>query len=93
MPCPYSKMTFEDGFMAFYVILIKVNEDEQGVTYKFGSDSEHLGKIYLDKHQGSFQEIEAIESEKYQDILVRAEVKLRQHWKAGNFPDRTCWAS
>ncbi|WP_199317231.1 hypothetical protein [Planktothricoides raciborskii] len=90
---PYNKMTFEDEFMAFYVMLIKVNEDEHGVTYNFGIDSEHLGKIHLDKHQGIFQEIEAIGSDNYQDILLRAEVKLRQHWKAGNLPDRTCWAS
>lgn len=41
--------------MAFYVMLIKVNEDDRGVTYQFGSESEHLGEIYLDKHQGIFQ--------------------------------------
>ena len=44
------KLYLEECFMAFYVMLIKVNEDEQGVTYNFGSDSEHLGKIHLDKH-------------------------------------------
>ena len=87
------KLYLEECFMAFYVMLIKVNEDEQGVTYSFGSDSEHLGKIHLDKHQGTIQEIEPINSENYQHLLVRAEVKLRQHWKAGNFPDHTCWAS
>jgi hypothetical protein len=79
--------------MAFYVMLIKVNEDEQGVTYNFGSDSEHLGKIHLDKNNGSIEEIEPINSENSQHILTRAGVKLRQHWKSGIFPEHSCWAS
>jgi hypothetical protein len=79
--------------MAFYVMLIKVNEDDQGVTYNFGTDPEHLGKIRLDKHDGKIQELDAVNSENYQHILTRAMVKLRQHWKAGTFPDHTCWAS
>jgi len=74
-------------------MLIKLNEDEQGVTYNFGSDSEHLGKIHLDKHNGILREIEAINSENSQHLLARAGIKLRQHWKTGNFRDRTCWAS
>lgn len=79
--------------MAFYVMLVKVNEDEQGVTYNFGTDPEHLGKVYLDKHDGKIQEIEAINIENYQHIFTRAVIKLHQHWKSGNFPDHTCWAS
>ncbi len=79
--------------MAFYVMLIKVNEDEQGVTYNFGSEPEHLGKIHLDKNNGTIKEIESINSANYKHILARAGVKLRQHWKAGNFPDHTCWGS
>ena len=79
--------------MAFYVMLIKVNEDEQGVTYHFGSNSEHLGKVHLDKQNGTIQEIETINSENYQHLLTRAGVKLRQHWKSGNFPEHSCWAS
>ena len=67
--------------------------DEQGVIYNFGSDSEHLGKIHLNKDNGKIKEIEPINSENYQHILARAGVKLRQHWKKGNFPDHTCWAS
>lgn len=79
--------------MAFYVMLVKVNEDDQGVTYNFGTDPEHLGKVHLDKDNGKIQEIEAINIENYQHIFTRAVIKLRQHWKAGNFPDHTCWAS
>jgi hypothetical protein len=74
-------------------MLIKVNEDEQGVTYNLGSDSEHLGKIHLDKNNGSIEEIEPINNENYQHLLTRAGVKLRQHWKSGIFPEHSCWAS
>ena len=56
--------------MAFYVMLIKVNEDDQGVTYNFGSDPEHLGKIRLDKYDGKIQEVEAVNSENYHHILT-----------------------
>lgn len=79
--------------MGFYVMLVKINEDEQGVIYNFGSDSEHLGKIYLNKKNGKIKEIEPINNENYQHILARAGVKLRQYWKTGNFPLHTCWAS
>ncbi|MEA5617146.1 hypothetical protein VB711_04740 [Cronbergia sp. UHCC 0137] len=48
--------------MAFYVMLVKVNEDNQGVTCNFGTDPEHLGKVHLDKHNGKIQEIEASKS-------------------------------
>lgn len=79
--------------MAFYVMLTKVNEDEEGVIYNFGSDSQHIGKIHLDKHNGIVKEIDDIDNENHQHTFVRAGIKLRQHWKSGYFPERTCWAS
>ena len=79
--------------MAFYINLIKLNEDEQGVTYQFGNGSENLGKIYVNKANGNLEELELEKHENYHHYLVRAEVKLHQHWKVGDFPCESCWAS
>lgn len=83
----------EELVMAFYIKLMKLDEDEQGVTYQFGNGSENLGKIYLNKANGNLKELELEKHENYHHYLVRAEVKLHQHWKAGNFPYESCWAS
>ena len=79
--------------MAFYIMLVKESEDEQGVIYNLGDDPEHFGKIHLDKSNGMIKEIKGIPNQHSDLMLTRAGVKLRQHWKMGDFPDRTCWAS
>ncbi|PSF32483.1 hypothetical protein C7H19_21550 [Aphanothece hegewaldii CCALA 016] len=75
--------------MAFYITLTKESEDEQGVIYQYESAPEYLGKIYFDKSHGTIKKIQSIP----EHLLVRAEIKLRQHWQKGHFPDKTCWAS
>jgi hypothetical protein len=79
--------------MAFYIMLVKESEDEQGVVYQFASDFDHLGKIYLDKSNGEIKKIQQLSDQQSEHLFTRAGVKLRQHWKAGFFPDKTCWAS
>lgn len=79
--------------MAFYITLTKESEPEQGVIYQYESEPEHLGKIYFDKSHGIIKNIQSISDQKSKHLLVRAEIKLRQNWQNGHFPDKTCWAS
>jgi hypothetical protein len=68
-------------------MLIKVNEDEQGVTYNFGSDSEHLGKIYgslgdiMLKYYSSAEKMRTMKRQ-LTKILDLAEVTVKSQRKA-----------
>ncbi|MBD2690306.1 hypothetical protein [Anabaena catenula] len=79
--------------MAFYVLILKDKEDETGVTYRFGPNEEHLGSLWLDKSSGEVKELQETPAQNSQALFQRAAVKVRQHWKKGSFPEKTCWAS
>jgi hypothetical protein len=79
--------------MAFYVLILKDKEDENGVTYRFGPNEHHLGSLWLDKSNGEVEELEKIPTNNSQAFFQGAAVKVRQHWRKGFFPEKTCWAS
>jgi hypothetical protein len=79
--------------MAFYILLVKESEDEQTVVYRFGPNEEKLGCLLLDKTSGMVKELEPVPTSTSEVLFPRAAVKLRQHWKEGNFPEKSCWAS
>lgn len=79
--------------MAFYVLLLKEHEDDQYVVYKFGPHEEALGRLRLDKATGVVDEIDPVTTINPQAFFNRAAVKVRQHWRTGNFPDRSSWSS
>lgn len=79
--------------MAFYVLILKNHEDESSVTYLFGPDEDYLGMLWLDKSSGEVKELQETPAENSQAFFQRAAVKVRQYWKQGEFPEKTCWAS
>lgn len=79
--------------MAFYVLLVKESEDDKTVIYSFGSNEEKLGRLQLDKTSGVVKEIVPAPTNNSEALFPRAAVKLRQHWKDGSFPEKSCWAS
>ncbi|MEG5034425.1 hypothetical protein [Microcoleus sp. AT3-D2] len=79
--------------MAFYVLLLKEQEDDTAVIYHFGPDEDHLGALWLDKSSGAVKELKKTPVNNSEAFFPRAAVKVRQHWKAGMFPPKTCWAS
>ena len=79
--------------MAFYVLLWKEKEDDTSVVYCFSPDEKLFGRLWLDKSNGEIKEIEPVPINNSQAVFVRAAIKIRQHWKQGNFPEKTCWAS
>jgi hypothetical protein len=79
--------------MAFYVLILKEKEDEKSVIYRFGPHEDHLGSLWLDKSSGEVEQLQEIPVNNSQAFYQRAAIKVRQHWKKGSFPEKTCWAS
>jgi hypothetical protein len=79
--------------MAFYVLILKKQEDESGVTYLFGPQEDSFGTLWLDKSNGEVKELKETPTQNSQAFFQRASVKVRQCWKKGEFPEKTCWAS
>ncbi len=79
--------------MAFYVVILKQSEDHSAVIYSFGSTEEKLGLLQLEKDSGNVKELEPVPEKNSESLFARAAVKVRQHWKEGLYPEKTCWAS
>lgn len=79
--------------MAFYVLLLKESEDDEKVIYRFGPNEEKLGRLKLNKNNGEVKEIEPVPIDNISGLFPRAAAKLYQHWREGNFPDKSSWAS
>ena len=76
-----------------YILLLRETEDAAQVTYRFGPDEQHLGRLQLTKADGEVVELEPVPGQTGDALFTRAAVKLRQHWRAGAFPEKTSWAS
>ncbi|OCR02402.1 hypothetical protein BCD67_22285 [Oscillatoriales cyanobacterium USR001] len=79
--------------MAFDILLLKEKEDDTSVVYHFGPDENDLGLLWLDKSSGVVKELKQTSVNNSEAFFQKAAVKIRQHWKAGDFPEETCWAS
>lgn len=79
--------------MAFYVLISKEMEDDDKVVYQFGPNEYQLGLLELNKNDGTVTEIKSVSTNNSSALFLRAATKIRQHWKEGNFPEKTCWAS
>lgn len=76
-----------------YILLLRTEEDETQVTYRFGPDEDHLGALRLSKADGEVEQVEPVPGETTEALFTRAAVKIRQHWKQGAFPEKSSWAS
>lgn len=81
--------------MATYVLLVKEEETEEFVVYKFGPDENSLGRIKLNKLNEECEEIEKVPSSTTNFYYLRAASKLIRILREndGIFPDRTSYAS
>ena len=46
--------------MALYTLLVKVEEDDRSVSYRFGPDEARMGLVELDKVNGLVRELEPV---------------------------------
>ena len=79
--------------MAFYILLNKSSETDDYVDYEFGEKEENVGCLRLDKKTGEVTELRELELDESGAVFIRARWKVLQHFRAGEFPDRSCWAS
>ncbi len=79
--------------MAFYVLILKKQEDDDKVVYRFGPDEQNLGILKLSKKDGEIEEIIQVPVDNSSAFFTRAATKVYRHWKQGEFPQKTMWAS
>lgn len=81
--------------MAFAIEVIKVREDNDWVYYSYRSAgrSVKLGEIKIRKENGDVFLIENAEGDESGAQAKRASWKLIEHWKKGEYPEKTYWES
>lgn len=79
--------------MAFYVGLNRISENNISVRYEFGSNEENLGIIELNIEDGNVKEIKEAPNDANGLLFERAAWAAMRHWRQGEFPNKTCWAS
>ncbi len=77
--------------MAVYVGIRKLEEDSASATYAFGLRDPFDGRLRISKETG---EVEVIREDPLSVRSARyAARKVFVHWRDGELPDATCWAS
>lgn len=79
--------------MAFYILILKIHESTNKVIYAFGPNEQQMGKLEINKKNGYFKILKPVEIQNSQAFFKRAAMKLSQHWKNNEFPQRTTWES
>jgi len=79
--------------MAIYVLIRKKEENDSAVKYEFGPTEERLGVLEIAKDSGEVSVLTEVPDDGEQVFSLRAHRKVIQHWRQGQFPDETCWAS
>lgn len=79
--------------MALFIEISKVEENSEEALYSFCTDLGNAGKVSINKQTGECFIIEEPENDKDSKLAIRVMRVLIQHWRKGEFPDITCWAS
>lgn len=79
--------------MAFYIEIDKISENVDEAIYEFSDTEAGKGRLRLDKASGDVMEVVAAPGDVHGRRFQRAAVKVVGHWKEGQLPDKTCWAS
>ena len=78
--------------MALYTLLVKVDEDERSVRYRFGPAEGRMGLVELDKVRRLVSELESVPGVSTQTDLSNARKQLFRLLAKGNgFPDVTAY--
>lgn len=79
--------------MGMLIDIKKTEEDNIKAFYSFSTPEGDFGKVAIDKKTGECFVIEEPEWDKESKLAVRVGIKLVQHWKKGEYPNMTMWAS
>lgn len=84
--------------MAFCILIFKEEENENFARYNFmacefkDTDKKH-GVLEINKENGEITLIKAADYDEKKHFYQRASYKIFTHWKNGDLPDKTIWAS
>jgi hypothetical protein len=79
--------------MGTYVLIRKVSETDLDAVYEFGPNELEVGRFRINKGNGEVELLQPVPKERAEFYFQRAMVKILQHFKLGEMPDRTCFAS
>ena len=79
--------------MAFYIDIVKIKEDDTHAEYEFSTSENNVGIIVIRKSDGHVSEVVPAPDDNLGRIFERAAWALMRHWKKGEYPEKTCWAS
>lgn len=82
--------------MGIYLKIDKVEENNDFVVYEFDSgimNCDIVGVMKIDKKTGDCTIIKELVGDKDNYLFGLAYRAVLRHWKKGEFPDKTCWAS
>jgi hypothetical protein len=80
--------------MAIYIEIKKVAESPDSAEYSFGLGAGPEGRLILRKATGEVELLSAHpDDSESKGFFSRAAHKVRSHWKKGELPELTCWAS
>jgi len=79
--------------MAFSISINKLSDDGKFVLYEYGTTGKKFGKIKINKENGDTLLVEVAESDDSYVKAKRACMKLIKHWRNGEYPEQTYWAS
>lgn len=75
--------------MGMLIDIKKTSEDDTKAFYSLSTPEGDIGELSINKKTGDIQS----ENEEKKGLVIRAGIKLVQHWRKGEFPDITYWAS
>lgn len=76
-----------------FIDIKKIEENEEQAVYLFSTRNGNSGKVAIHKKTGECFVIEEPEYDKESELAVRVGLKLLQHWRRGEYPNVTSWAS
>ncbi len=80
--------------MAVYVLIQRISEYETHANYLFGKNEELCGEFQIDKASGEVSMLRPAQGDNADNASFRcAEYKIKGHWKAGEMPNRSCFAA
>lgn len=79
--------------MAFYIDIRKVEETADYAVYEFGDDDAGMGRLRITKADGNVSQLDSAPADHSGRRFQRAASKVIEHWKKGELPAETCWAS
>ncbi len=70
-----------------------ITQTERAAEYEFATTEGRCGSLRLTLEAGTIELVNAMPGSEGEAHFARAAHKVRSHWRKGELPTRTCWAS